>query len=197
MTEANKIQHGGNHYKKMPIEHWDLSVMFNWDTFQYQITKYVMRWRDKNGLLDLQKVVHFAQKYLEIETLRASGVDVTAKLLELTLQIHNDRIAEGRPTPPTANEAAIDAEIAVHVEARRAQQEADKVLNDRILLLVDKALNDRASDKASVKNTHVENVFAFNEKTKAWKPVSRARQKQTVKKMTRILKSAIAKGKKR
>jgi hypothetical protein len=77
---ANERQVGGDHYKIMPIEHWDLSVMFNMDPFQYQITKYVLRWRDKNGLMDLEKVVHFAQKYLEIERMRKEG-NLTIELL--------------------------------------------------------------------------------------------------------------------
>lgn len=64
---ANDTQVGGSHYKvgNLP-EHWDLSVMYNWDPFQYQITKYVMRWKDKNGLQDLQKAAHFLQKYMEV-----------------------------------------------------------------------------------------------------------------------------------
>lgn len=70
MTEANKRQVGGGHYKKMPLEHWDLASIFEWDFFQYTITRYVMRWRDKNGLQDLEKVIHVAQKYFEIETLK-------------------------------------------------------------------------------------------------------------------------------
>jgi hypothetical protein len=39
--------------------------MFGWDPFQYQITKYVMRWKDKNGIQDLEKAAHFLEKYIE------------------------------------------------------------------------------------------------------------------------------------
>lgn len=81
---ANERQVGGSHYKSMPLEHWDLSVLYGWDPFQYQITKYVMRWRDKNGIQDLEKVVHFAQKYVEIEKLRAEG-NLTIELVRSTL----------------------------------------------------------------------------------------------------------------
>lgn len=81
---ANETQVGGTHYKIMSLEHWDLAAMFNWDPFQYQITKYVMRWRDKNGIQDLEKVVHFAQKYVEVEKARAAGT-LTVGILHAAL----------------------------------------------------------------------------------------------------------------
>jgi hypothetical protein len=72
MSEANKIQVGGDHYKqdgKKP-EHWDLAILYQWDPFQYQITKYVMRWKYKHStpekrLEDLKKARHFLDKYIE------------------------------------------------------------------------------------------------------------------------------------
>lgn len=68
---ANDYQVGGAHYKKGPVQHWDLSIMYRWDPFQYQITKYVMRWKDKyrgnpvKQLEDLKKARHFLDKYIE------------------------------------------------------------------------------------------------------------------------------------
>jgi len=67
MPKANERQVGGTHYKTgtgVP-EHWDLAIMYHWDPFQYQITKYVMRWKDKGGVNDLEKAAHFLQKYIE------------------------------------------------------------------------------------------------------------------------------------
>jgi hypothetical protein len=98
MPEANERQVGGDHYKKMSLEHWDLSVIYNWDPFQYQITKYVMRWRDKNGLQDLEKVVHFAQKYLEIEILRKQG-NLTIAILKAALEKLMIEEESGKPCP--------------------------------------------------------------------------------------------------
>lgn len=71
MDKANTKQEGGNHYKKDgKLQHWDLAIMFGWDPFQYQITKYVMRWKFKHKspeerLLDLKKARHFLDKYIE------------------------------------------------------------------------------------------------------------------------------------
>lgn len=68
---ANDIQVGGDHYKtdKLP-QHWDLAILYEWDFFQYQITKYIMRWKKKHStpekrLEDLKKARHFLDKYIE------------------------------------------------------------------------------------------------------------------------------------
>jgi hypothetical protein len=82
--KANSRQVGGTHYKKMVLEHWDLVAIFGWDYFQGQISRYMMRWKAKDGLKDLQKMVHVAQKYLEIETLRVEG-KLTWSLLRETM----------------------------------------------------------------------------------------------------------------
>lgn len=73
MSNANETQVGGDHYRQNgeKLQHWDLAVHFQWDPFQYQITKYVMRWKDKHPtheerLEDLQKAAHFLQKYIEV-----------------------------------------------------------------------------------------------------------------------------------
>lgn len=66
--EANERQVGGNHYKNPgKAEHWDLVAMYDWDYFQGQITKYLMRWRKKNGIEDLEKAAHYLQKYIDVE----------------------------------------------------------------------------------------------------------------------------------
>jgi hypothetical protein len=51
---ANERQVEGDHYKTS-IEHWDWVYANDLDYFQGQITKYIFRWKKKNGLKDLQK----------------------------------------------------------------------------------------------------------------------------------------------
>ena len=34
------------------------------------IIKYTTRWRRKGGIQDLEKVIHYAQKLIEVETIR-------------------------------------------------------------------------------------------------------------------------------
>ena len=72
MSNANETQVGGDHYRQNgeKLQHWDLAVHFQWDPFQYQITKYVMRWKDKyrgnpqKQLEDLKKARSFLDKYI-------------------------------------------------------------------------------------------------------------------------------------
>lgn len=74
MGKANDTQVGGNHYSQGDnLQHWDLVVMYGWDYFQGQITKYVMRWRHKNGIEDLKKARHFLDKYIEAEEAKMSS----------------------------------------------------------------------------------------------------------------------------
>jgi hypothetical protein len=67
---ANDTQVSGNHYKSA-IQHWDFVVERKLDYFRAQVTKYVSRWRKKNGLQDLLKAQHFLQKCIE---LRVAGL---------------------------------------------------------------------------------------------------------------------------
>lgn len=64
---ANTKQVGGSHYRS-DIQHWDYVVANDLDYFQGQITKYVTRWKKKNGLADLHKALHFLEKYIELNT---------------------------------------------------------------------------------------------------------------------------------
>lgn len=64
---ANDYQVGGGHYRTTGLQHWDLVQMFEWDYFQGQVIKYLMRWRKKNGIEDLEKARHYLDKYIEIQ----------------------------------------------------------------------------------------------------------------------------------
>jgi Protein of unknwon function (DUF3310) len=66
---ANDRQVGGSHYKTGGEEHWDRVARLQLDYFQGQITKYVERWKKKNGLEDLHKARHFLDKYIELAPL--------------------------------------------------------------------------------------------------------------------------------
>lgn len=64
-ASANDRQVGGAHYGGKAIQHWDYVVAQGLGYFEGQITKYVSRWRDKNGLEDLKKARHFLDKLIE------------------------------------------------------------------------------------------------------------------------------------
>lgn len=75
---ANATQIGGSHYKtKHGLEHWDMVSMFNLDYFQGQVSRYLFRWKNKNGLEDLRKARHFLDKYIELEVAKGASVGNT------------------------------------------------------------------------------------------------------------------------
>lgn len=80
MLEANERQVGGIHYRNK-IQHWDWAASNELDYFQGQITKYVARWKNKNGIEDLKKAYHFLEKYIEIQ--EKSNLDQNQHCLEL------------------------------------------------------------------------------------------------------------------
>lgn len=76
MQKANDRQVAGNHYRKNNIiQHWDFAAAQNFDYFQGQVTKYVTRWKDKNGVADLEKALHFLEKYIEVEKTKIQIAD--------------------------------------------------------------------------------------------------------------------------
>jgi hypothetical protein len=74
MYKANERQVGGGHYKSR-IQHWDYVWENQLDYFQAQIIKYVTRWKDKNGKQDLEKAMHFLEKYMELQELEQDACD--------------------------------------------------------------------------------------------------------------------------
>ena len=73
---ANDHQVGGNHYKQHKgEEHWDRAWRLQYDPFQYIITKWLERWRDKGGLEDLLKAQHALEKYVELVSIQMDVAD--------------------------------------------------------------------------------------------------------------------------
>lgn len=58
MTDARAGPVDGDHYRKMRIQPFDYSMANGLDPLQHTIIKYVSRFRDKNGVVDLEKAKH-------------------------------------------------------------------------------------------------------------------------------------------
>lgn len=63
---ANDRQVGGDHYKR-DYQHWDLMAELGTPYLPGVLTKYVERHPKKEGRKDLEKSVHYAEKWLETE----------------------------------------------------------------------------------------------------------------------------------
>jgi len=62
--DANKIQHGGDHYRT-DYQHWDWCIDIQLPYLESAATKYLSRWRKKNGVEDLKKASHYLAKAAE------------------------------------------------------------------------------------------------------------------------------------
>lgn len=67
---ANDRQVGGSHYAA-GYQHWDLVAEVELGYFEGQITKYVARHAKKHGKPDLEKALHFSEKYAEVLDMKA------------------------------------------------------------------------------------------------------------------------------
>lgn len=63
-TAANDFQIGGTHYASA-FQHWDLAILCGNYYLESRVSAYVTRWRNKEGLKDLEKAAHFLVKLME------------------------------------------------------------------------------------------------------------------------------------
>lgn len=80
---ANEKQVGGTHYKSS-YQHWDFMTETQLEYLPATATKYLSRWKKKNGLEDLYKAKHYIDKYIEVMTAREKKLlDETAAFISL------------------------------------------------------------------------------------------------------------------
>ena len=71
-TSANNRQVGGDHYKKMKIQPWDIvDACFTSDQaagfYIGNVLKYLLRFESKSGIQDLEKAKHYLEKLIEVK----------------------------------------------------------------------------------------------------------------------------------
>ena len=65
LKNPNERQVAGSHYKSKGVQHWDYCVVANVPNLEYASSKYLTRWRSKNGIQDLEKAQHYMEKRLD------------------------------------------------------------------------------------------------------------------------------------
>ena len=60
-------QHGGNHYKNYAIQPTEYNIKNGLNFCEGNVVKYITRWRDKGGLVDLLKAKHYIEMLIETE----------------------------------------------------------------------------------------------------------------------------------
>ena len=64
---ATDTQVGGDHYRKFKIQPTEFIHKNGIPFIEGCVIKYVVRWRDKNGIQDIDKAIHFLQLLKELE----------------------------------------------------------------------------------------------------------------------------------
>ena len=61
-----ETQVGGSHYKKLPYQPVELWANLKVNAFEGAMVKYITRYKDKNGVEDVDKVIHFWELYKKL-----------------------------------------------------------------------------------------------------------------------------------
>jgi hypothetical protein len=64
---ALSSQVGGTHYSQMPIQPVEFITKNNLSFLEGNVIKYVCRWKNKNGIADLEKAKHYIDLLIELE----------------------------------------------------------------------------------------------------------------------------------
>lgn len=83
LSTANQRQVGGQHYKK-EVEHWDWVEAQGMGYLEAAATKYITRYREKDGRVGLEKAVHYIDKLIEYSMLNERKNRVTKLDKDLT-----------------------------------------------------------------------------------------------------------------
>ena len=66
MSAANEKQVGGDHYSKMAIQPLEFIYRNQIGGVESIALRYILRWRDKNGVEDLRKAIHTLEFLVEL-----------------------------------------------------------------------------------------------------------------------------------
>jgi hypothetical protein len=67
-VSALDVQVGGGHYKTKGIQPIEYIHANNLNFSEGSIVKYITRWREKGGVKDLEKIKHYVDLLIEMET---------------------------------------------------------------------------------------------------------------------------------
>ena len=65
---ALETQVDGSHYKKLKIQPVEYIYANEIGYMEGNVIKYVSRWKDKNGIKDLEKAKHYLELLIELES---------------------------------------------------------------------------------------------------------------------------------
>lgn len=97
-SRANETQVGGTHYQST-YQHWDMCADAFGDAHcKSAITKYLVRWRAKGGLQDLDKARHYLTKLIELLDENRVALSAPANTQAITVFIISNNLPEREAT---------------------------------------------------------------------------------------------------
>lgn len=66
MTGTLDKQIDGSHYQDMGIQPWEIIEKNHLDYFEGAALKYLLRWKQKDGIIDLDKIIHYIERIKEL-----------------------------------------------------------------------------------------------------------------------------------
>ena len=73
----SKKQIGGSHYKSFAIEPWTFVQENNLNPFQANVIRYACRYKNKGGIQDLEKIIHYCE--MEIDFMRKKEQELVSQ----------------------------------------------------------------------------------------------------------------------
>lgn len=73
IVSSLNVQVQGDHYKNLKIQPVEYIHANNLPFIEGNIVKYITRWRDKDGIKDLEKIKHFVDILIELEKKSANS----------------------------------------------------------------------------------------------------------------------------
>lgn len=64
---------GGNHYRELALQPWEIIDALDLDFYDGNALKYLLRWRKKGGVEDLKKAVHYIEHQIEKQEIKNVG----------------------------------------------------------------------------------------------------------------------------
>jgi len=67
MVQAKEKQVGGTHYSKYSIQPIEFITKNNIPFIEGNVIKYLLRWREKGGIQDIDKCIHYLELLKDLE----------------------------------------------------------------------------------------------------------------------------------
>lgn len=86
MNDSLNTQVGGSHYKNLVVQPVELFAVSKWDYFQSSIARYVTRYKNKNGIDDLEKSIHVCDMAIDLQV---SSPVAPKALIDVYVRLNN------------------------------------------------------------------------------------------------------------